>query len=109
MGHFSQHFATLLDTSSQLFPTLLNMKYLLMTSALLASAYGMEVAMRQADGQLQFIDFNDPVIQELIQKLLALKKELLCGGTIDQLIEALNLPEQLIGALNLLKGILCIA
>ena len=46
--------------------------------------------------------------QDLIKKLIALKKELLCGGTVDKVIEVLNLPEQLKGVVNLLKGILCI-
>ncbi|KAL5260466.1 hypothetical protein ACHWQZ_G010562 [Mnemiopsis leidyi] len=83
-------------------------KCLLMTAALLAAAYSIEVAVKNDDGELQFIDFNDPVIQDLIKKLIELKKELLCGGTVDQVIDALNLPEQLKGIINILKGVLCI-
>eukprot|EP00116_Pleurobrachia_bachei_P005796 sb/3466058/ len=87
---------------------LINMKYFLISSAVLATAYGMEVAVRAEDGSLQFIDFNDPVIQELIQKLIALKKELLCGGTVESIIAALNLPVDLSGVIGILKGILCL-
>ena len=68
----------------------------------------MELAVRAEDGSLQFIDFNDPAIQELIKKLIALKKDLLCGGTIEGIIATLNLPIDLSGVIGILKGIICI-
>merc|ERR1712045_391628 len=87
---------------------LVNMKYFLISSAVLATALGMELAVRAEDGSLQFIDFNDPVIKDLIEKLIQLKKDLLCNGTIEDIISTLNLPIDLSGVIGILKGILCI-